>query len=85
MTKKAHEVFAQLKEKTAGGSDAVAQTGVRSGSDSGATAQLKRRRKEGEGKGHVQALPTRSNTLLWVRSHTHLSEVCLKLYDYFDT
>lgn len=28
MTKKAHEVFAQLKEEIAGGSDAVAQTGV---------------------------------------------------------
>ena len=26
--KKAHEVFAQLKEKIAGGSDAIAQTGV---------------------------------------------------------
>lgn len=28
MTKKAHEVFAQLKEKIAGGSDAVARPGA---------------------------------------------------------
>lgn len=44
----------------------------RSGSESGALAQLERRWKVGEGKGHVQALFTRSNTLWWGGyGHTH--------------
>lgn len=80
--KKAHEAFAQSKEKVAGGSDAIAQTGV-----AVVVMRILNWKEDGKKVRERDMFRHYSPGLILYCGcgHTHLSEVCLKLYDYFDT